>query len=62
MNLWLFCLAETGRWEKPKIESSSDDFGIEDDQMELHCIVDAVKGVKLDMKWELPNQNIAIEV
>lgn len=30
--------------------------------MELHCIVDAVKGVKLEMKWELPNQNIAVEV
>lgn len=38
------------------------DYIIEGDQLELKCTVEVQRDIKLDIKWKLPNGNIAIEV
>lgn len=46
----------------PVITSKTDDYGIEDGALELNCSVEYNIGTKIEMKWMLPNNNIAIEV
>lgn len=45
-----------------KQSSSFDNYGIEGGNLELNCSVECESGAKLDMKWILPNSNIAITV
>lgn len=42
--------------------SSDDNYGIERCNLELNCTVECEKGEILDMKWILPNSNIAMRV
>lgn len=48
---------------EPTITSKIKDFGIENGQLELECAVKvASMANRLEMKWELPNDNIAEKV
>ena len=47
---------------RPLITSKTDNFGIEGDQLELNCTVEADWDAKLELKWELPNNNEAERV
>lgn len=49
-------------WGDPKLVSKTGDHGIEGGKLELNCTVEAERGAKLEIKWKLPNNNIAIEV
>lgn len=48
---------------EPTITSKMKDFGIENGRLELYCTVKVASMVNhLEMKWELPNENIAKKV
>lgn len=49
---------------EPKIISKADDNGNgnKNDQLELSCTVETTSNHQLEMKWELPNENIAKNV
>lgn len=47
---------------RPLIVSKTDDYGIQGEQLELNCSVEADWAAKLEFKWELPNRDIAKEV
>lgn len=47
---------------KPSITSKSGDYGIENDQLELNCTVEAQLGANFNINWMLPNDEIALQV
>lgn len=47
---------------EPKIAWRMTDFGIENGQLILNCSVNVTSVNRFEMKWDLPNQNIAEKV
>lgn len=47
---------------KPLITSKTDNFGVEGEQLEFNCTVEADWAAKLEFKWELPKDGIAEQV
>lgn len=56
-------VASSNILSEPIITTKSREFGIENGQIELYCSVDVASMMdRLEMKWELPNENIAKQV
>lgn len=65
LNLCHYWVAEDVYINRPYVvqePSTLLHFGIEGDKLELLCIVHSKSVPKIDMKWTLPNNNIAIAV
>lgn len=46
----------------PIITSKTENYGIEGDQLEINCTIEAELGANFQIKWMLPNNDISIEV
>lgn len=48
---------------EPTLTSKKEDLGVESDQLELECTVTVASMTnRIEIKWELPNENIAKKV
>lgn len=62
MHLWPYQVAGMKHVNKPLITSKTDNFGVEGEQLEFNCSVEADWAAKLEFKWELPKDGIAEQV
>lgn len=60
-NVWSK-IAGVKLWDEPILAQRPGDQAVEDGTLELNCTVVAERGAKLEIKWKLPNENIAIKV
>lgn len=55
-------VASTNVLSEPTIISKTAEFGVKNGHLELNCTVETAWSNRLEMKWELPNENIAKKV
>lgn len=57
-----FSAAENKSISTPIITSKTENYGIEGNQLEMNCTIEAELGANFHINWILPNDNISIKV